>query len=488
MKVLFIYTTQDAQSESKPLQRQEDIPFGISYISSYLKKNGHATDLLILTRSSNHAVINNAIGRFVPQLICFTAVASEYAFVAGVAKYIKNAYPDIFLLIGGTHVTIYPEEALKDMKENYFDALCIGEGEIPTLELVRQLSEKKQPSHILNLWIKKDENIEKNPTRPFLEDLDSLPFPDREMWQRSIHFPDTNGHILLGRGCPYLCSYCCNHALRKASPGKYVRLRSPENIVKEIEDVVRRYPGTRSFHMEIETFGVSVPWALHLCSVLEACNKRMPKPLTFEVNFRIVPKVKEEELDTLFSAMARCNIRRINVGLESGSEKIRREILKREESNEDILRAVQSAKKHGLKVNFYVMIGIIGETFNDFQETISFCRLSQPDVVELQVFFPYPGCDLYSLAKEKGLIRSELDTEMERYKATLDLQGFSKKQIQRQSILFEYYVYRGRKPLYKVLLHVAARYFRTSYSLNKFYRKLTSIPLFYRWKEYLLKS
>ena len=292
MNILFVYTTQDAQSEEKPLQRQENIAFGISYISSYLKTHGHITKLFVSTRSTNIQNIDKLIDNFKPKLICFSATATQYPFALNISKHVKSSYPDIFLIIGGTHITIFPEEALNDMKKNSFNALCLGEGEKPLFELVEQLEKNIYPTNINNLWIKNGKNVEKNPTRPFIQDLDSLPFPDKDMWQELIYYPDSQGSILLGRGCPYLCTYCSNHAIRKVSSGKYVRTRSPENIIKELEETSAKFPKIQSFHLEIETFGVNLNWALELCGKLEELNTRTIQPLKFEVNLRITPNSK----------------------------------------------------------------------------------------------------------------------------------------------------------------------------------------------------
>jgi len=126
--------------------------------------------------------------------ILFVYSISEYKFISNIAKLIKNGHPDIFLLVGGPHVSLNAEDCLSDS----FDALCIGEGEEATLELVKQLEKKITPSGIPNLWIKFQDKIEKTPTRPFLQDIDNLPFPDREMWQEWLECPkDSKRAIIL---------------------------------------------------------------------------------------------------------------------------------------------------------------------------------------------------------------------------------------------------------------------------------------------------
>lgn len=446
MNILFIYSLQEIESINRPLRSPEDIQLGISYISSLLKKSGHETKLVVLSRVSgsknNKEILDKQINNFRPGLICFTAVFSEYGFIADIAKYLKSRYKNIFLLIGGVHASLNPEQVLKDD----FDALCIGEGEHPTLELANHLESKIPPINILNLWIKHGQTVNKNPTRPFLEDLDSLPFPDREMWKDWIdEQPDARHTVLLGRGCPYECTYCCNHALKKIASGQYVRLRSPDKIINELRENISRYPEQKKFYFEIETFYTNKAWAFDLCSKLEELNKTLSCPLSFGVNLRIMPNV---DYENLFIAFKKSNFEFVNIGLESGSEKIRRDILKRYYSNSDIINAVKLARQHGLKVAFFNLIGVPGETIADFQETLKLNRICQPDWNMTSIFFPYPGTDLYSFCKDNFLLDGFLDTASERNKAVLNLPGFPKKKVQKSYEWFYYDIYKSYKPSY----------------------------------------
>ena len=236
MNILFICSWNDIESRNKPVQKPEDIQLGISYISAILKKNNHKTRLIVLGKGLdkiNKKIIDKHIKNFNPGLIGFTAVSTDYQNAAEIAGYIKKTYPDIFLLIGGPHASLNPEQVIKDD----FDALCVGEGEYPTLEIVQQLEKNVNVGQIQNLWIKKEVNIEKNNPRTLLDYLDILPFPDRSMWYKWIDNPRLGYTVLLGRGCPFMCTYCSNHALRKLAKGRYVRFRSPEIIINEIENI-----------------------------------------------------------------------------------------------------------------------------------------------------------------------------------------------------------------------------------------------------------
>lgn len=485
MNILFITSIADSQSLSKPFQTPEHIQFGISYISALLKSHGHHTKLIVLSSNfsvrKNKKVIDEYLKSFYPKLICFTSVTTEYSFITGMAKYIKSCYPDIYFLIGGCHASLNPEGIMADG----YDALCIGEGEYPALELASMLEKSKSPSGISNLWIKHNFKIEKNYPRPFIEDIDSLPFPDRDMWDDWIDKRvGAKYSILLGRGCPFQCTYCSNHALKKLTSGSYVRFRSPDNIIEELKELITKHPDQKEMYLEVETIAINKKWILEFCSKLEYFNSTLSQPLSFGTNLRITPNA---DLEWLFEALKRCNFRYLQIGLESGSERVRYEILKRNYSNQDVIKAVELARKYGLRIALFNLIGVPGETIVDFKETVRINRRCLPDWNYNSIFFPYPGTDLYIKCKERGLLEKNVRTIMERAEATLDLPEFPKKQIQKSYIWFDYYVYKGYKPIYIILARVFRTKLRSKPYLNSFYRKITSL-FFFRSIEKTLKK
>jgi radical SAM superfamily enzyme YgiQ (UPF0313 family) len=466
MKILFIYSIESALSVKKPLGSLVSIQFGISYISSLLKQFNHDTKLLILSRSfgnKNYNIIRKKIENFKPKMIGFYSVASQYKFISNISKFIKSNYPEIFLVIGGPHATLNPEEITNDN----FDAICIGEGERPMLELTNMLEKNEFPSNIKNLWIKKDSVIEKNQMAPFYEKLDLLPFPDRTMWEEYIDYnPDLekNVSILLGKGCPYSCPYCCNHALRKITDGNYVRFRSPRNIIEEIQLVHEEYPLENSIYLEVESFNANNEWAIEVCNEIEKYNGSLDTPLSFGLNIRIISNAN---FDILFEAYRRANILDLNIGVESGSERVRKDTLKRNYSNFDVINTINSAKKYGLSYNFFIMIGIPGETIEDFKETIKICRICQPKKILLSIFYPYPGTDLYKLCEKMNFLQDKIDIKMkERKQATLNLPDSNKIQIQRRYILFNYNVYKGYKSRINLIKEVIDKFLRYNSFIN----------------------
>ena len=447
MNVLFVHAEEDYYSREKPILGYEKMHFGISYVSAVLRRHGHRTRLVMPTLESEDALFE-AIRDFDPGLVCFTSVYSVYHFLAGLAERVKRRRPDLCLAVGGPHATLRPEECAASA----FDVVCVGEGEYPTLELADALEAGKSPSGIANLWIKRGGRVERNACRPFLQDLDSLPYPDREMWLPWLANPISRPSFLAGRGCPYQCTYCSNHAIRKVAGGRYVRLRSPSAIAEEILEMKRVLYLMEDAYLEVETLGIDVDWALALCEELAKINRSFEVPIRYGSNLRVTPNI---DYPRLFAGLERGNFEFLNIGLESGSERIRREVLKRNYSNRDVVEAVRAAREHGLKIGFYNLIGIPGETPRDFRETVLLNRACRPDWFLLSIFFPYPGTRLHEVCEEQGLLRGAAYRQLERRRPTLDLPGFSKRQIKRRFNWSPLLFNAGHKPLSDILRNVA---------------------------------
>jgi radical SAM superfamily enzyme YgiQ (UPF0313 family) len=337
------------------------------------------------------------------------------------------------------------------------------------------MEEGRTPGGIPNLWIKREDGIlEKNETRAFLQNLDSLPFPDREMWKPWMKAqPDDELSVLLGRGCPYDCTYCCNHVLRKVAGGKYIRMRSPENIIKEIKTLHNGYPH-RKIYFEVESIALDKAWMFELCDRLEAFNSTINGAIAYGCNFRISTQSMDEEI---FAAFKRANFFRINIGLELGSERIRREVLKRYYTNDDFLKTVSMARKYGLDIHLFNMIGIPGETPDSHMETVRLNRVCQPEGHFTSIFFPYPGTELYSTSIQQGIMIDTADTQMERRQAYIALPDFTKAQIKKAYIWFNYRVYKGYKPRWKLLLQTLAVKLQTNPATNYIYNNMVQWPI-----------
>nr|MBU9888963.1 B12-binding domain-containing radical SAM protein [Candidatus Omnitrophota bacterium] len=408
---------------------------------------------------------------FSPQIICTTAVASQNSFIERIALAVKKEWPDKYLVSGGVHATLRPEETIAGP----FDAICLGEGEYPLLELVGQIAKGTTPSQVPNFWIKHaNRTIEKNPPRPFLKDLDSLPFPDRSIWDPWVQEePGGELSVLLGRGCPYDCTYCCNHALKKSAPGKYVRLRTPGNIVRELASLLAADPQRARIYYEIDTIASDPAWFEEFCEQLQAFNKGLRHRIAYGCNLRVTPLTKDP---AIFDRLKKAGFDTINIGLESGSERVRRAVLGRDGSNQDLLDAAGMARAFGLNVRVYNMIGIPGESVQEHGETVAINRQLQPDRHYTSIFSPYPGTALYDLCFQKGYLKNPLNVLWERRQALLDLPGFTRSQIQKAYTWFHYRVYKGHRPLWKLWLQTLAVKLRSDERMYPLFQRIFQWP------------
>ena len=473
MDIACVYSLEDFSSIKKPLPGFSDIPMGIASIATMLKHAGHNPTILVITPYINiHNTLETYINNNSPSLFCLSAISSQFYIIKKIAKAIKHINPSIHTLLGGHQATLHPQDTIL---EPYIDAICIGEGELAAVEYANQIEQNGKPTGIHNLWIKTNGKVERNEQDLFMQDLDGLPFVDRSLWKDLV--ADTSGviSILVGRGCPHRCTYCSNHALAKISKGKYVRFRKPENILQELNEIVCHYPEVSNVCLEIEDFGINVKFTDELCDKLIDFNASRKRPIAFNTNTS--PNRTMFNNETMLIKMKKANFNFIKLGLESGSEKIRNEILRRpKHSNKDIIGFCSLLRKHGFHISIFLLMGIPGETLNDFRETIACVKKCKPNHVLLSIYYPIPGTDLFYMAQEMGLFSGEIDPTAIKFKVKLDLPGFSKRRIFIEYLLFPYRVFRGRKPIHMILAHML-RWQLVKYPLlNSYFRRLTNTP------------
>jgi len=444
-------------------------------IASILKHEGHMVQFFVVTPDTPLLKsLRLVIESFQPKLICLTAVSTQFPLVNSIAEAVKQIDPHIFVVLGGPYASLMPDKAISSP---FLDAICVGEGDEAIIALAAQIEQGLHPAGIHNFWIKKKkaagiETIEKNSPAPFINDLDRLPFIDRELLRPWTEHPDQEPAVLVGRGCPFSCSYCSNHMLRKLAKGRYVRYRSPNNILKEIEQIAENTAVT-NIYLEVETIGSNIEYALQLGNALVEFNRLRRVPIIFSINLAITSTfIKDVVLiDRLLTVFHQANFKSINVGLESGSERIRNEILRRPRyANEDIIKFCEIARKYDIKINLFVMMGLPGETIYDFQQTLDVVKRCEPKAVFLSIFYPYPGTDLYKIAKERGLFDERTISHVaERQSVHVNLPEFPRRRVLLEYILFDFKVYRGKWSLLRRVLHTIKTAIKMNPNYNKWY-------------------
>ncbi|HAT48778.1 MAG: B12-binding domain-containing radical SAM protein [Nitrospirae bacterium] len=488
MKALGVYSVENFFSIEKPLDCATEVPFGISMILTGLESGGHEVDLLVLTSASPvRKMLDDELQRFRPQMLCLTAVSTQYPLINDVARIAKEIDPTLFIILGGHHASLQPEDAILNPS---LDAICVGEGDRAIVALADQLSAGKTPSGISGLWIKskggdRAENIEKNPQDRFLDDLDQLPFINRKLWSRWIFDESKMPSVLVGRGCPYRCTYCSNHAMQKLAKGKYVRFRSTDHLIAEIAAIVTDNPKVEDIYLEVETIGVYPEYCLELGAKLLAFNNTRKRPLSFGANIAPTKRLlaKPDLLDEILGLFHKAGVRFLNIGLESGSERMRKEVLKRpDHSNPALIDFCLRARSHGIDINLFILFGLPTETPAEYLETVQVARACKPNRVYHSIFYPYPGTDLHHHAMADGLITKDIliNNKAERSRPVLNSQTFPRSRVIFEYIVFPIRCYHGDWPIGKIAfatiknlisiypgLYAWARRFLASYSFTK---------------------
>jgi radical SAM superfamily enzyme YgiQ (UPF0313 family) len=465
MKIACVYTVETYYSIDQPLIAATEIPFGISMILTVLQGKGHDVELFVVTPDTPlDSYIGNYVREQSPRMVCFTAVSTQYWQAKKVAEFVRNLDKSIFLTLGGHHASLNTDEVAK---ENIFDAICVGEGEHAIIQLANQLDNHHDwPTSISNLWIRDQarEQLTKNETGKLVEDLDSLPLINRKIWDKWIAAPEDYPALLLGRGCPFKCTYCANHAMARLADGKYVRFRSPENIVDEIRSIRQHYPTTKRIYLEVETFGANRKASYAIFDALADYNKTLRQPIRFGVNLALTSNFMQnnERIHETLSKARAANIRSINIGLESGSERMRKEVLIRPKyTNDELVEFCKVAGRYGIDIIFFVLMGLPKETIEDYMETVRVARRANPKTCYVSIFYPYLGTDLASYSIHTGLIEQQsLVSHGERTHSVLNLPGFGRRRIRFEYIVFWWRVYRGHWPLGKVMANMFRSFLR----------------------------
>jgi radical SAM superfamily enzyme YgiQ (UPF0313 family) len=431
MKILFVYPDIGVRGGAM------SYPFGIGMISACLKQAGHETRSAYLFRQNQPDLVQQILNEYKPEIVAFSSVSPQYKYVKDLLG--KLDFGGSFTVLGGQHATLVPEECLKE--NTGLNAVCIGEGEEAMVELADKLKKGEDIYYIKNLCLKnKEGKIICNSTRPFIEDLDKLPFTDRSIfdYQKVIDSDFSTALFMFSRGCPYDCTFCANHALRMKQEGRYVRFRGVASCLAEIEDVVSKYK-VKILYFNDDCFTARKDF------LEEFCNK-YPKLFKYPFDINARPETVNDDICQM---LKEAGCRRISIGIENGSEQFRREVLGRKQSNEAIVKAFECCKKAGIKTKSFNIIGFPKETPEVFQETIKLNAIIQPDSVILSVFEPYPGTKLGELCIKEGYIPADRpeDWYMGRMDTCLNMPQFPRKLILRYFRNFAYAVYKNNSPL-----------------------------------------
>ena len=322
---------------------------GIEYISALLKTGGHETRLFvdpllfddefitvkILNRCFDFKKrILQALKSYQPDLIGMSVVSSFYPWASQLAQLIKTEM-NVPVIMGGIHPTSVPDRVIQN---EAVDMVCIGEGEYPFLELADSMAAGKPDTTIKNIWFKDNGRIIRNPLRPLIENLDALPFPDKDLYySASPHFSKSY-YIAASRGCPHVCSYCCNSYLQSLHKGlgPSRRQRSVSNVINELTWAKQHYRIDPVFFLD-DCFGADLQW-------LKDFAEDYREKIGIKFYCMMFPNQQMKESLQYLKA-AGCG--EIEIGVQSWDEEVRRKTFHRNVSNAtmtETMKLIKSAK------------------------------------------------------------------------------------------------------------------------------------------------
>jgi radical SAM superfamily enzyme YgiQ (UPF0313 family) len=396
MKILIIYPNSASQV---------GFNFGVAILSAELKQYGHQVAFWQLCEDieplPDEARVATVLQQEQPDLIGFSVVTNQWPLTAQVARWCRlhSAVP---LICGGVHATLSGEDVLKS---GLFEFIMVGEAEGAFLEFVELLEKGGEVRSVRNLGYLDDSGTPViNPVRP-LPDLVGLPRKDYDIFdfQRIIDAKHGWVGLMASRGCPFNCTYCFNHTMVKkyrtdlncSFKGlNYIRHHSIGQMIDEIRYLESHYCNITMYIFDDDLFTYDMTYVVEFCREYRKVSK-MPFVVNGHVGFWDEPRAK---------ALAEAGCKIVKFGVESGSPRIRQQVMHRHTSNEKIREAIEITHRYGMHSSCFLMIGLPEETHDDVMQTIKLMADALPGRFRWTYFYPFPGTEAYDIAERGGYI------------------------------------------------------------------------------------
>ena len=355
---------------------------GVTTLATYLnERTSHSANIIDFTfrRRSWREALREKVASFEPDMVGITATSLYMGYIRRIARMVKREF-GLPIALGGYHPSLMPEQCIA---EPTVDAVCVGDGEYAFTEYLDAREGGGSFEGIAGIWAKVDGEVVKNPPRPLVQDIDSLPIQNYDLWDDlDKYFYYMQLLYFIGtRGCPFNCTYCSSLPMKEAIPGRHFRQRDPRAFAQEIKQQWEKYRGRgmRIAHTFDPVFTFSRKWLESFAD--EYINLGMAEKLPYSCFTRA---------DTLDEARVKMlkdsNCAVVRLGVEAGSERIRNEIYEKNISTDRIRHAVRLCKEAGLTITAYNMLGGPTETRATLMETFD---LNKELDVHRPVFFIY---------------------------------------------------------------------------------------------------
>lgn len=362
-------------------------PTDLMYLAAVAEKAGLDAKIADYSQGGN---FENDLKEFQPDYLLINVATPTFKNDLSSLTIAKEICPDIITIAKGAAFLTVAFEVMYFQKD--LDLILFGEPE----ETLREVLEGKEFSKILGLYYRDDLRAKFTGPRPFIDNLDKLPFPARHLVDNNIYRrPDNNkvqAVIKVSRGCPFHCFFC----LATPVSGAKVRKRSPENIIEEIRECVDKY-GITNFLFWSDIFNIDKDWVMELCQKIIDSGLK----ITWSANTR-ADTADEEMANKMYEAGCRL----VSIGVESGSQEMLDKIGKRI-TLDDVRLTVKIFKKAGIRIYNYFVIGLPWEDEDTVEDTIDFAIELDSDFISFYTATPLPGSKFYEYAKENNLINSD---------------------------------------------------------------------------------
>ncbi|MFC2075946.1 B12-binding domain-containing radical SAM protein [candidate division KSB1 bacterium] len=416
MKIYFIYPNSTGQ---------EYIPLGLAHLMAMVDRDRHEIRFFDFTWNHRRDICVRDVVDFKPDVVAVSARSTEARFSLRLAGAIKQRLPETHLIFGGPGPTVEP---LRFLQSGAGDGVCIGEGEDALVRFLNN-AERGNTFETAGFWFSADGGVVRNPLPPLSPDIDHLSPPDRSLFDVRRYIRARNGtlDLLSSRGCPYDCTYCFNKHTRATVPGYAYRQRGVEPVIQEIESLRSRYP-VRRLEFVNDIFSLKKEWVEDFGRLYQKVGR-----LPFICNMRV-----ELVDDDMAALLKKAGCVELQMGIETGSPQLRREILGRRTSDKAILRAFSAARRHKLETFSYNIVGLPYETESAFRATVNMNRMARPDHVQISIFQPYPGTTLGELCREKGWMGHGYLPASHKTSSIMKYPGRSQSLIRKRKIIFRY--------------------------------------------------
>ncbi|MDP2943898.1 MAG: radical SAM protein [Candidatus Omnitrophota bacterium] len=414
---------------------------GLESLSAVLKQHGHRACLAF-----DPALFDDKLYFYIPQLaklfdyrkhllkkiiaskpdiVGFSVFADNFKWACSVARDVKKQL-GVPIIFGGIYPTSMPEITIN---QDCVDMVCLGEGEYPMLELVDCMSKGNMDYSIQNIWFKKVGTVIKNPLRP-MQNLDDLPLYDKSLFENEI--PIKNCYMTVtAKGCPYHCTYCSQNFLKRLykTKGVYLTKKSVDNVINELKIMKERY-NFKEVDIKDNTFSSDKAWTLEFCRKYKKEIGRIP--------FRIMTNPINVD-DEIAFVLKDAGCFRVQFGVQTMDEKIRKNVLHRPGTNEQIIKGFKNCDKADL---VYSIDHIFGLPYETEEQQILAARIYAQckNVVRITCFWLefFPQTDIIQIAKETGMITDKDIKNIESGGETCYLFGGSVRNIKLRNMFKSY--------------------------------------------------